>query len=93
MTSELIALVRETVRAVTIIVAAAILMLGLLAVAHDGQIADAIASSLEGAIAWGLPVIGAIITASQFASAISNRTSSSTAPQEGGDHGVLPRSD
>lgn len=68
MNTDIQPLVREAVRAVSAIVVSAIVMLGLLAIVRDGEVASAIASSLENAITWGLPVIGAIVVALQIMS-------------------------
>lgn len=46
---------------------AAIVMLGIIAWVHDGEVATTIIQQLIGVISWGMPVLGGILTVNQVA--------------------------
>lgn len=69
MVTEAQQLLREATRIVGGLMLACILMLALIAVVRDGAATGAIVAQLITAIQWGMPILGAVITVGQIASA------------------------
>lgn len=63
-------LVREGVWIVGGVMVASVLMLGLIAWAHDGEVANTIINQLIGVIEWGMPLLVALLIGNQGAAAL-----------------------
>ena len=47
-----------------------VVMLGVIAVVHDGEVATTIVQQFIGVVAWGMPVLGGLLGINQVASAL-----------------------
>lgn len=78
-------LVREGVWIVGGVMVASVVMLGLIAWAHDGDVARVIIAQLIGVIQWGMPIVGVLLgvttTAGAFVSVKTGENSTNTPPQ------------